>query len=541
MTNAAAPVRAAVVSPYWTFWETSAGGSTLRDDRRALLADAVATLRDATASPCPRHSGQSRSPATDTPVEGTGSGSFEVVCQALLDSPESAATAADSVSGDLDVVLVVVTMAAPPTHGMAFLDRFEGVPLVVWSLQRSRNIRYGFDASDITSAGTAVGTPQLTNMLARSGRPHEIVVGSLDDAGTVQRVTTALRPAAMAGRLRRARIARVGEPPPGYLCVDTDPERLRSATGITQVRVSPADLRRRIQAVPTETLDGLAAAAESTTDVVLELGGDSGAGAGELAGAGSTSAGSDGAVGGPQVGGDSGAGSWSVAGRRSLAAAAALEALDDETGVAAGAMNCHVPELRFGDEVGISPCYGLGRETSRGIPWACAGDVLTAVAMLVGKRLGGAALYHEVEVIDFDTDEVAIANSGEHDLAWCPDSVRPRLQPNPWYADDPLTGACMWFELPPGPASLIGFTPHAAEPSGYRFIVAEGQITERSLPHSPTVGGVFRFAGDAGVAESWRAWAAAGVNHHSAASPGHLAGDVAAVAHHLGVGCIQVS
>ena len=38
--------------------------------------------------------------------------------------------------------------------------------------------------------------------------------------------------------------------------------------------------------------------------------------------------------------------------------------------------------------------------------------------MLVGKRLGGATLYHEVEVIDFDTDEVAIANSGEHDLAW---------------------------------------------------------------------------------------------------------------------------
>ena len=45
MTNAVAPVRAAVVSPYWTFWEAGAGGSALRDDRRALLADAVAALR----------------------------------------------------------------------------------------------------------------------------------------------------------------------------------------------------------------------------------------------------------------------------------------------------------------------------------------------------------------------------------------------------------------------------------------------------------------------------------------------------------------
>ncbi len=519
MTDSAAPVRAAVVSPYWTFWEASAGGATLREDRRSLLAGAVAALRDAAAAADLRHSGESRIPGPDAAIGGGGA-SIEVVCESLLDSPESAAAAADGVPCTLDVIVVIVTMAAPPTHGMAFLDRFEGVPLVVWSVQRSRNIRAGFDASDITSAGTAVGTPQLTNMLARSGRPHEIVVGSLDDAGAVQRVAGALRPAAVAGRLRRARIARIGEPPPGYLCVDTDPEKLRSATGITQVRISPADLRRRIAAVPAETLDRLAAVAESTSDVARELAGAGGAAQGSQSGC---------------------AGGWSVAGRRSLAAAAALEALDDETGVAAGAMNCHVPQLRFGDEVGIAPCYGLGRETSRGIPWACAGDVLTAIAMLVGRWLGGAALYHELEVIDFDTDEIAIANSGEHDLAWCPADRRPRLQPNPWYGDDPLTGACLWFELPPGPASLIGFTPHAAEPSGYRFIVAEGHITERSLPQSPTTGGVFRFAGDAGVAESWRAWAAAGVNHHSSCSPGHLAADVATVARHLGVGCVQVS
>ena len=478
MTNAIAPVRAAVVSPYWTFWEASAGGSALRDDRRALLADAVAALRR------------------------TATGTLDVVCEGLLDSPETAAALADGVDGDLDVIAVVVSMAAPPTHGLGFLDRFGDVPVVVWSVQRSRNIRAGFDASDITSAGTAVGTPQLTNMLARSGRPHEIVVGPLDDVACGDRLARAVHLAATASAVRRARVARVGGPPPGYACVDTDPETLRRATGVTFVDVEPAELRRRWCGVDTATTERLRHEAEAAGEVALD---------------------------------------WDVAARRSLAGAAALEALDDELGIAAGAMNCHVPELRFGSEVGVTPCYGLGRETTRGIPWACAGDVLTAIAMLVGKRLGGAALYHELEVIDFDTDEVAIANSGEHDLAWCPAGRRPRLQPNPWYADDPLTGASVWFELPPGPASLIGFTPHADEPSGYRFVVAEGAITERSLPHSPTVGGVFRFAGDAGVAESWRAWAAAGVNHHSSCSPGHLAADIATVARYLGVGCVQVS
>ena len=473
------PVRAAVVSPYWTFWEASAGGSTLRDDRQRLLAEAIAALR-----------------------RSAGPGGLEVACEGLLDSPETGAALAGGVDAELDVIVVVICMAAPSTHGLAFLDRFASVPVVVWSVQRSRNIRAGFDASDITSAGTAVGTPQLTNMLARSGRAHDIVVGALDDEACHGRLARAVHVAATASALRRARIARVGQPPPGYACVDTDAGTLRQATGIDLVDVDPAELRRRWCAVDEASTDRLQREVEATAEVAV---------------------------------------AWDAAGRRSLAGAAALEALDDELGIAAGAMNCHVPELRFGTEVGVTPCYGLGRETSRGIPWTCAGDVVTAVAMLAGKRLGGAALYHELEVMDFDTDEIAIANSGEHDLAWCPAGRRPRLQPNPWYTDDPLTGASMWFELPPGPASLIGFTPHAAEPSGYRFIVAEGHITERSLPRSPTVGGVFRFAGEAGVAGSWRAWAAAGVNHHSAASPGHLAGDVAQVARYLGVGCVQVS
>lgn len=488
-------VRAAVVSPYWTFWEASAGGPALRDDRRALLAEATAALGAALAARQQPHI-----PRFD-PSEAGGDG-LEVACAGLLDAPETAAALAEGVEGNLDVIVVVICMAAPSTHGLAFLDLFPSVPVVIWSLQRSRNIRAGFDASDITSAGTAVGTPQLTNMLTRAGRPHDIVVGAFDDAPSHRRVARAVRAAATASALRRARVVRVGRPPPGYDCVDTDAGELLRATGITLVDVEPGELRRRWCEVGDAAVDRLRREVGGTAEVAID---------------------------------------WDTAGRRSLAGAAALEALDDELGVTAGAMNCHVPELRFGAEVGVAPCYGLGRETTRGIPWTCAGDVLTAVAMLVGKRLGGAALYHELEVIDFDTDEVAVANSGEHDLAWCPGGVRPRLQPNPWYRDDPLTGACIWFELPPGPASLIGFTPHSEEPSGYRFVVAEGAITGRSLPRSPTVGGAFRFAGEAVVAESWRAWAAAGVNHHSACSPGHLAADVADVARHLGVGCEQVS
>ena len=471
--------RVAVVSPYWTFWEASAGGRRLRDDRLEFLKDAAKL------------------------VVGDGSGdSFDLVLSALLDSPETAASAAERSGGDIDVVLLLVTMAAPPTHAMAFLDLHEETPVVIWAAQRAATIRDGFDASDITSGGTAVGTPQITNMFARTGRPFELVVGPLNEVSVQRKLRRLLKLAGAASVMRRSKLIRLGRPPAGYDCVDVENETLAEATGIRIVDLPTSELRSRWLEVPSDAVGRLRAEAEAATGGEID---------------------------------------WDEGALRSLAGAAALERLDEETGAAAGAINCHTSDLRFCENPGVTPCYGLGRETSRGIPWTCAGDVLTAVAMLAAKRLGGASLYHEVEAIDFETGEVALANSGEHDLSWGPRLGRCRLQPNPWYKDDPLTGASMWFELPPGPASLVGFTPHSSEDSGFRFVIAEGRITERSLPSSPTVGGCFRFSGESSAAEAWSRWAIAGVNHHSAAAPGHLAEDLEVVAKFLGVGCVRVS
>lgn len=472
--TAESKTRVAVISPYWTFWEKSAGGQSLRNDRLAFLKDAAELVLKA--------------------------GSFDLALSALLDSPDEGAAAAGRVSGDIDVILLLVTMAAPPTHAMAFLNLHKDLPVVVWAAQRAVKIRDGFDASDITSGGTAVGTPQITNMFARTGRPFELVVGPLSEVSTHRKLARLLRLGGAASAMRRSKLIRLGRPPAGYDCVDVENETLAEATGISIVDLPTAELRRRWLKVPSDVVERLRTEAEEASGMEIN---------------------------------------WDEGALRSLSGAAALESLDDEIGAAAGAINCHTSDLRFCENPGVTPCYGLGRETSRGIPWTCAGDVLTAVAMLAAKKLGGAALYHEVEALDFETGEVALSNSGEHDLSWCPGTAR--LQPNPWYKDDPLTGASMWFELPPGPASLIGFTPHASEPSGFRFVVAEGRITERSLPSSPTVGGCFRFSGESGVAKAWSRWARAGVNHHSAASPGHLAEDLAAVAKFLEIGCVKVS
>jgi L-arabinose isomerase len=220
---------------------------------------------------------------------------------------------------------------------------------------------------------------------------------------------------------------------------------------------------------------------------------------------------------------------------RSLRAALALEDVVDAHGLDGGAFNCHVPQFRFGDEIGIAPCWGLGRLTSGGRPFTCTGDILTAVAMLVTKRLGGASLYHEIEAIDYATGEVVIANSGEHDLGWLAPGGTPRLRRNGWFCGtDPHCGVCAVLEPAPGPATLVGFTPHPEARGGFRLVAARGELTSRTFPATGTANGAFRFR-DGSVEDAWARWARTGVNHHSSATPGDLSGAVLALAGHLGI------
>jgi L-arabinose isomerase len=225
---------------------------------------------------------------------------------------------------------------------------------------------------------------------------------------------------------------------------------------------------------------------------------------------------------------------------RSLRAAAAMERIVEDYQLDAGAMNCHVPDIRFGEEIGITPCYALGRLTSRGIPWTCTGDVPTAVAMLTVKRLGGVSVYHELEAVDYATGEFVIANSGEHDLGWCAPDERPRLRRNGWFDGiDPRCGVCGCFEATPGPATLVGFTAHPRAAGGFRFITARGAITARRFRQTGTLNGAFRFASGP-PEEAWARWVMAGVSHHSCATRGNYSGMIKRVARHLRIEAVDL-
>jgi L-arabinose isomerase len=384
--------------------------------------------------------------------------SFEV--KELLDVEWTSSDAAEC-------VLVLQTMATPPSWT---LDELPDLPVVVWAAHRHRwrSDEYGIDA--ITAEGATVGGPMLTSVLVRAGRPFELIVGQMQDWQTTDKVMGALTGAAAATRIRSARIARLGPIVDGYACVDTPDDRLAEALGIEVVRLEASEFAAAFAQVGQQQVD--LARVEAAEDFRIEVDGQ----------------GLD----------------------RSLRAACALDLIVERYQLSAGAINCHVPEIRFGD-VGVTPCFALGRSTTKGIPWSCTGDVLTAAAMLISKSIGGSAQYHELETYDYEADEFVIASSGEHDLAFAGEAAA-SLVPNRWFAADPCVGACACFSASAGSATLLAL---ADIGDHYRLIEAAGELTGSAFPETGTANAGFRF--NRGL-DSWRRWCEFGANHHSSAT-----------------------
>jgi L-fucose isomerase-like protein len=421
--------------------------------------------------------------------------SGEVVGVVQAASPVEAEQAAAGL-GPVDVVVVHAAMAVPPRTVTAFVGALEPSPLVVVFAANSAGfaVTDDFDHGDITRHGATVGAPMVVGALRRAGTEPLVVLGRLGDGATLARLRTAVRRAGAAARLRRARVGVIGGPLPGYDHVVTDAGRLRARLGVTLVPIAPAEVTAAYEAVGPERLQPL----------YLELSDRF-----RLA---------------------EGAEGESL--ERTLRAAVAIEELCATHGLDGGAMNCHVPEIRLGGPIGIAPCYGIGRMTSRRVPFTCVGDVMTAVAMVAVAGLGRPTLYHELEALDYRSGELVVANSGEHDDRFWPPPARPTLRRNAWFlVQDGLRSLCVEGVLDPGPATLVNLT--EGPDGGYCFVTARGELTGRGFAGSGTTNGGFRFSAPDAVT-AWEAWAAAGPGHHSCLTTGDADADIATIARHLG-------
>lgn len=386
---------------------------------------------------------------------------FDLVEVGLVDSPAAARAARAAFERRRpDVLLVVPAMAAPPEYTERAVDGLQA-PIVLWHLQQPESLVGSLDQRAAHVHTNLLGCQMFANVLRRRGTEPEVVSSLATEPGAVIR---RLRAGAAAVGLAGSTLLQVGDPIDGY----------------TDVAVTDADLAQlRLRRVPLAASD-LSRAFDAVAVTPARP-------------------------------------SWIASGDvedRSLRLVSALRSLVERTGADAGTINCHGPALRNNERIGVPACLAVSASTADGVPFSCTGDLPTAIALLLGRRLAGAALYCEAYGQQGRTSSVLLANSGEADPALGGDAGVV-AGPNLYYQGVGGAGTATAVRLPPGPATLLSLTPTER---GWLMVAAAGHVEDGFHPEMMASNCSFVFAG--GQAEI-DAWVQAGAVHHQALLPGH--------------------
>lgn len=413
----------------------------------------------------------------------------DVVALPLIESVADAEAVAANLAGQrLDAVVFAPAMAAPPSFADVALASV-GVPLVLWNAPSVEHLPDDLRQDEATVHSTSVGTLMFANVLVRRGRSFEVVTAGHEDQPALRVLERIVRAVAVAGSLRGAAFLRVGDPIPGYLDVEVD-DRDLDRLGVREVALTRDDWERRVATVD---LGDAAALVERLRE---RWAGDPGPSA-----------------------------------RESAAIALALGRALDECGAVGGSVNCHGPWFRTSGVVGLPACLAVACETANGRPFACTGDIPTAIALLLARRLTGAALYCECYVPERASGLVLVAAGGEGDPAWSapPDAVS--LEANDHYPGERGQGSSVAFALREGPATILSLSPAR---DGWTLAWAPGEVVESRYANMRGPNGMFRF--DSGQGEdAISRWIRSGATHHNAMAPGRLDLEVPVLAAALGI------
>jgi L-arabinose isomerase len=204
----------------------------------------------------------------------------------------------------------------------------------------------------------------------------------------------------------------------------------------------------------------------------------------------------------------------------SLRAALAIQQVVTEERLNCAAFNSHGREGLESEKLGLMCALGVTLATTAGCPLSEVGDLCTAFAMWLGRNLGGASFYTELDSAYLSAHDWLLLNSGEYDLAWLREGCKPRLLRNANFQGIRGRGASVCAPLRTGPATIVNFTPTPRGERPYRIQFCEGTIMREWCPEMGVGNARFKIAGDARAV--YEQWLAAGPVHHSATSPGHL-------------------
>lgn len=383
-----------------------------------------------------------------------------------------------------DVLLLVPAMCTPPA-ALAAMAQATGLPVVIAGAHELTSVGDDYDMRALCRHSVNVGASMMGAMLRRHGGPAPLLIsGYLDDATFHARLSMALRTAALSRRMRGLRVGRLGAPMPGYDHVGLTHDE-GAATGLEIVDVPLADWAARVAAVPDAALRDFV---QTRLPQLIP----------------------------PQTQVQTGEPL-----DRAARIALALDRLAADLALDCGSLACRGP---FGvglDQPAIG-CLATSLMTGTHRPFSATGDLVTAAAMLVGKTLGGATLYCELDAVDRDSGAFLVANTGEADFAWCPVGGRATISHSGALSGREVPGVVLSHDLAPGPATMLGLTLDRSRSERLTLIAMPGTTLHPARTALRVTQGWFRTAGPDPITD-FEGWANAGATHHGALSRGNLA------------------
>ncbi|MEQ9812080.1 MAG: hypothetical protein RLO50_04825 [Azospirillaceae bacterium] len=394
-----------------------------------------------------------------------------------------------------DVVVLAPAMPGPAGFTWAALVDLPRVPVVIWAAGHLDALPPSYDSVDHLANSGQVGVAMIGNVLARHGRRPAVVTGRWYDHDTQAAARRAVRAAASAGRVAGARVGVLGQPLDGYINVTVDAGILAGGLGAELVEIPLAEWEETFAGVDDAAIAAVAGALTAAHSVSAPEGEDF---------------------------------------RASCRLAAALQQVARRHRLDCGTFNSHLDFGHRNPKIGLVGGLATSWLSSTGIPFTDTGDTITALAMLLGRRLSGGAVYTELNAIDYVADAILCANTGEADFAAAASPEEVWIFPARSFTGKAQKGCIVDSALATGPAAIVGLTPAAGARNGFRLIVLPGEVTGRpeldlKVPHS-----LFR-PHRGGAPAAFSRWIEAGATHHAALCPGADPEQLAAAGRHLGI------
>ena len=379
-----------------------------------------------------------------------------------------------------------------PMRALRELD----VPLIVWNSQLVNDFPEGADFDLIMVNSGMCGLPELTSALIRADRDFFLVTGSIDDPRASERLGGAIRAARAAARLGNAKVGLIGTSYEGMTDMMQDNLAVMETFGSTCWPIQPDEVTDAFGQVKTADAKALIEEQKSkgrrieVDDAMMD---------------------------------------------RSARLALALEAVSRAGGYDAVAEFDQVwlPEQK----VGVIPFFGSSLMVEKHVPFACEGDVMRALSMLVLEELAGHSTFLEHYILDYKRNLLFNSHDGHGNPGLADPQHGVRIVPTIYYKGVHGFGASYNYSYRPGEVTLfsIGNTGSGR----FHFVSSQGEfqaMTPRDISAPQTF---FRWEGGS-VTDFSERWLSAAPSHHHAAAYGKLNGVLAAAARMIGVGAVQI-